>query len=65
MPRVLVTGVRGKTGEPLAEQRVARADVEVLGGSSDVATVAVGGVAPTVVSWESKAHDVAPPSQPG
>ena len=41
--RVLVTGVRGKTGLPLAELLVARRGVEVLGGSSRPSTVTVDG----------------------
>jgi uncharacterized protein YbjT (DUF2867 family) len=52
MSRVLVTGVRGKTGVPLAELLVARPGVEVLGGSSSPATVAIGGVRPTAFSWD-------------
>ncbi len=51
MARVLVTGVRGKTGVPLAELLVARG-VEVLGGSSDPATVDLDGVRPTDFSWD-------------
>ncbi|MEV0154092.1 NAD(P)H-binding protein [Micromonospora sp. NPDC050686] len=50
--RVLVTGVRGKTGVPLAELLVARPGVEVLGGSSDPATVSLDGVRPTAFSWD-------------
>ncbi|MBY8874249.1 NAD(P)H-binding protein [Micromonospora sp. PLK6-60] len=49
--RVLVTGVRGKTGAPLARLLVARG-VEVLGGSSDPATVRIDGVRPTAFSWD-------------
>jgi uncharacterized protein YbjT (DUF2867 family) len=52
MTRVLVTGVRGKTGVPLAELLVARPGVEVLGGSSSPATVALDGVRPTEFSWD-------------
>ncbi len=55
MSRVLVTGVRGKTGVPLAELLVARPGVEVLGGSSDPATVAADGVRPTAFSWDHPA----------
>ncbi|MGY1793050.1 NAD(P)H-binding protein [Geodermatophilus sp. SYSU D00525] len=51
MTRVLVTGVRGKTGAPLAELLVAR-DVEVLGGSRDPSRVALDGVRPTAFSWD-------------
>ena len=50
--RVLVTGVRGKTGAPLAELLVARPGVEVLGGSSDPEKVTVAGVRPTEFSWD-------------
>ncbi|SFT57599.1 Uncharacterized conserved protein YbjT, contains NAD(P)-binding and DUF2867 domains [Geodermatophilus amargosae] len=52
MTRVLVTGVRGKTGSPLAELLAPRPGVEVLGGSSDPATVTVDGVRPTAFSWD-------------
>ena len=52
MTRVLVTGVRGKTGAPLAELLVARPEVEVLGGSSDPSTVSMDGVRPTAFSWD-------------
>lgn len=55
MSRVLVTGVRGKTGVPLAELLVARPDVEVLGGSRSPATVAIDGVRPTGFSWNHPA----------
>ena len=50
--RVLVTGVRGKTGVPLAERLAARPHVEVLGGTSRPGTVAIGGVRPTAFSWD-------------
>ncbi|MGY1617296.1 nucleoside-diphosphate sugar epimerase [Geodermatophilus sp. SYSU D00691] len=52
MTRVLVTGVRGTTGVPLAERLVARPGVEVLGGSSGPATVALDGVRPVAFSWD-------------
>ncbi|WP_222262897.1 NmrA family NAD(P)-binding protein [Modestobacter marinus] len=52
MTRILVTGVRGKTGVPLAELLAARPGVEVLGGSSRPATVDVAGVRPTGFSWD-------------
>ncbi|WP_369255200.1 nucleoside-diphosphate sugar epimerase [Geodermatophilus amargosae] len=52
MDRILVTGVRGKTGVPLAELLLTRPGVEVLGGSSDPATVTVDGVRPTAFSWD-------------
>ncbi|MEV4761880.1 hypothetical protein AB0J89_04520 [Micromonospora chokoriensis] len=53
--RVLVTGVRGKTGLPLAELLAARQGVEVLGGSSDPSTVGINGVHPTAFSWDEPA----------
>ena len=52
MTRVLVTGVRGKTGLPLAELLVARRGVEVLGGSSRPSTVTIDGVHPAAFSWD-------------
>ncbi|WP_308128127.1 NAD(P)H-binding protein [Modestobacter italicus] len=53
--RVLVTGVRGKTGAPLAQLLAARPGVQVLGGSSDPATVTAEGVRPTAFSWDDPA----------
>jgi len=47
----LVTGVRGKTGVPLAELLHARG-VEVLGGSSDPSMVRLDGVRPVAFSWD-------------
>ena len=55
MTRILVTGVRGKTGVPLAELLAARPEVEVLGGSSSPATVTIAGVRPTDFSWDRPA----------
>lgn len=52
MTRVLVTGVRGKTGVPLAGLLADRPSVEVLGGSSDPAAVSLPGVRPTAFSWD-------------
>ena len=52
MTRVLVTGVRGKTGVPLADLLVSHRGVEVLGGSSSPSTVSVEGVHPTAFSWD-------------
>jgi uncharacterized protein YbjT (DUF2867 family) len=49
---VLVTGVRAKTGLPLATSLAARPDVAVRGGSSDPATVDLPGVEPVVFSWD-------------
>ncbi|MEO9323333.1 NAD(P)H-binding protein [Nocardioides sp. C4-1] len=49
--RVLVTGIRGKTGVPLAAL-LAERDVEVLGGSSDPSSVRLEGVVPTAFSWD-------------
>ncbi|MQW74884.1 NAD(P)H-binding protein [Nocardioides sp. dk4132] len=54
MTRVLVTGVRGKTGAPLARLLVARG-VEVRGGSSDPDTVTAPGVDPIAFSWDAPA----------
>jgi len=53
MTRVLLTGVRGKTGVPLADLLVARPGVDVLGGSSSPAAVAIDGVRPIDFSWDS------------
>ncbi|MEV0395576.1 hypothetical protein [Polymorphospora rubra] len=47
-----MTGVRGKTGVPLAELLGARPGVEVRGGSSDPSTVRLAGVHPTAFSWD-------------
>jgi uncharacterized protein YbjT (DUF2867 family) len=55
MTRILITGVRGKTGLPLARSLAARADVEVRGGSSDPASVALDGVVATGFSWDDPA----------
>lgn len=55
MGRVLVTGIRGKTGVPLAALLTARDDVEVLGGSSDPSAVDLAGVRPTALSWDEPA----------
>lgn len=52
LTRVLVTGVRGKTGVPLARLLLARPGVQVLGGSSDPAKVTLDGVLPTAFSWD-------------
>lgn len=52
MNRVIVTGVRGKTGVPLAQLLAARHGVDVLGGSSDPTTVTLDGVQPTAFSWD-------------
>lgn len=56
MTRVLITGVRGKTGAPLAELLAARPGVEVLGGSSDPSTVTLDGVRSTAFSWDEPAN---------
>ncbi|WP_149205430.1 NAD(P)H-binding protein [Actinotalea subterranea] len=52
MTRVLVTGVRGKTGTPLAHLLAARPGIDVLGGSSDPTTVTLEGAQPTAFSWD-------------
>ncbi|MCH1865370.1 NAD(P)H-binding protein [Nocardioides sp. CFH 31398] len=49
---VLVTGVRAKTGLPLATSLAARDDVVVRGGSSDPAGVEVPGVEAVAFSWD-------------
>lgn len=55
MRTVLITGVRGKTGLPLARLLAGRPDVAVRGGSSDPSTVTVEGVAPTAFDWDDPA----------
>jgi uncharacterized protein YbjT (DUF2867 family) len=50
--RILITGVRGKTGAPLAQRLAGRDGVEVLGGSSDPSTVRIDGVRSTALSWD-------------
>lgn len=52
MTRVLITGVRGKTGAPLAGRLARGGEVEVLGGSSDPSRVTIDGVRPTAFSWD-------------
>lgn len=52
--RILITGVRGKTGVPLAGLLTARPGVEVRGGSSDPSTVAQAGVVPTAFDWDDR-----------
>jgi uncharacterized protein YbjT (DUF2867 family) len=52
MTSVLITGVRGKTGAPLAGRLVHEGEVEVLGGSSDPSRVTIDGVRPTAFSWD-------------
>lgn len=52
MSRVLITGVRGKTGAPLAHLLTSHGDVEVRGGSSDSSSVDLPGVRPTAFSWD-------------
>jgi len=49
---VLVTGVRAKTGLPLAVSLAARDDVAVRGGSSDPASVDLPGVEAVAFSWD-------------
>jgi uncharacterized protein YbjT (DUF2867 family) len=55
VPRILITGVRGKTGIPLARSLAARSGLEVLGGSSDPASVSLEGVVATAFSWDDPA----------
>jgi uncharacterized protein YbjT (DUF2867 family) len=52
MRRILITGVRGKTGLPLARLLSEQPDVEVRGGSSDPAQVDLPGVRPVRFSWD-------------
>ncbi|MDO9352566.1 MAG: hypothetical protein Q7T55_02660 [Solirubrobacteraceae bacterium] len=56
MQRILITGVRGKTGVPLARSLAVRDGVEVLGGSSDPSTITLDGVVPTAFSWDEAGH---------
>ncbi|MBM6403257.1 nucleoside-diphosphate sugar epimerase [Phycicoccus sp. CSK15P-2] len=53
MTRVLITGVRGKTGVPLAGLLTARG-VEVRGGSSTPERVDLPGVVPVSFSWDDQ-----------
>jgi uncharacterized protein YbjT (DUF2867 family) len=55
MTRVLVTGVRGKTGRPLAESLAARPGIDVVGGSTDPATVDLASVTAVAFSWDEPA----------
>ncbi|GAA1980821.1 NAD(P)H-binding protein [Isoptericola halotolerans] len=50
--RILITGVRGKTGSALADRLAPRDDVELRGGSSDPALVDHDGVVPVELSWD-------------
>ncbi len=52
--RVLVTGVRGTTGTPVARRLTERGH-EVRGGSSDPSRVRLPGVVPTRFSWDDPA----------
>lgn len=52
MTRILITGVRGKTGRPLAQALAGRSDVEVLGGSSNTDAVDIHGVQAVEFAWE-------------
>ena len=51
MTRILITGVRGKTGSELARNLLDRPGVEVGGGSSDPERVTLAGVAPVQFDW--------------
>lgn len=55
MTRILITGVRGRTAAPLARTLADRPGIEVLGGSSDPASVTAEGVRPTAFSWDAPA----------
>jgi uncharacterized protein YbjT (DUF2867 family) len=50
-PRVFITGVRAKTGAPLAELLAQQQGVEVAGGTRDLTQVDVPGVEATLFSW--------------
>ena len=50
---MLITGVRAKTGAPLAALLAGQPDVEVRGGSSDPAKVNIVGVNPVRFSWSA------------
>src|SRR5690606_13841028 len=50
--RVLITGVRGKTGSALADRLAPRDDAELWGGSSDPALVRDGRIVPVELSWD-------------
>ena len=52
MTRILITGVRGKTGQPLAQLLAAAPGVDVLGGSSDPSSITLNGVSRTSFSWD-------------
>ena len=52
MTRILITGVRGKTGAPLGQRLLGRDGVDVLGGSSDPSSVTIDGVRATALSWD-------------
>jgi len=55
MTRVLITGVRGKTGSELARNLLDRPGIEVGGGSSDPDRVTLAGVAPVHFDWDEPA----------
>lgn len=52
MREVLITGVRAKTGAPLAALLSGRTDVLVRGGSGDPDQVRLAGVEPVAFSWD-------------
>ena len=52
MTRVLLTGVRGKTGSELARRLVGRPGIEVVGGTRDPRRVARAGVTAVVFDWD-------------
>lgn len=52
MSRVLITGVRAKTGDPLSRQLTEAGGTEVRGGSTDPALVNAPGVRPVRFSWD-------------
>ena len=55
LPRVLITGVRGKTGSELARNLRDRPGTEVLGGTTAPERVTLAGVAPVRFDWHEPA----------
>lgn len=51
MKRILITGVRGKTGRQVAAQLAELAECELIGGTTDPQSLDVPGVAPVVFDW--------------
>jgi uncharacterized protein YbjT (DUF2867 family) len=55
MTRVLITGVRGKTGSALARSLAGGAAAEVVGGTTDPSRLALDGVTPVAFDWDAPA----------